>query len=100
MGKRVDRPGRARRAPSPDKRGKKRLDRMTRRHMIALQKLLVGALLACALSPRATSSAYGGAAHAKWEAGTCTGTELTVPNCEYTSPPSVFYTQAAGHPSW
>jgi hypothetical protein len=73
---------------------------MMHRHPIAVQKLLVGALLACALSPLAASSAFGWAPPAKWEAGTCNGTQLTVKNCEYTSPQSVFYTQAAGHPSW
>jgi hypothetical protein len=61
---------------------------------------LAGVLLACALSALAASSAFGWAPPAKWEAGTCNGTQLEVKNCEYTSPPSVFYTQAAGHPSW
>jgi hypothetical protein len=73
---------------------------MTHRRLIAVQKPLVGALLACALSALAASSAFGWAPPAKWEAGTCNGTQLEVKNCEYTSPPSVFYTQAAGHPSW
>ncbi len=36
----------------------------------------------------------------QWEAGTCTGNQVEVKSCEYTSPPSVFYTQAAGHPPW
>lgn len=73
---------------------------MTHRRLIAVQKPLISALLACALSALAASSAFGWAPPPKWEAGTCNGTQLTVKNCEYTSPPSVFYTQAAGHPSW
>ncbi len=37
---------------------------------------------------------------AKWEAGTCNGNMATVKECEYTSAPGAFFTQAAGHPPW
>jgi hypothetical protein len=57
------------------------------------------AAAALALVGLAASSAYGWGA-AKWEAGTCEGTEITVKKCEYVSPPSEFFTQAAGHPPW
>jgi hypothetical protein len=56
-------------------------------------------LAALGLLAVAASSAYGWGA-ATWEAGTCEGTELSVKNCEYVSPPSEFFTQAAGHPPW
>jgi hypothetical protein len=59
----------------------------------------VCALLTCALLAVVASSAYGWGA-AKWEAGTCKGTEVSVKNCEYASPPSEFFEQAAGHPPW
>jgi hypothetical protein len=57
---------------------------------------LLSALTTVGLAPTA-QAAFG---VAKWEAGTCEGTEATVKNCEYTSPPSAFYTHAAGHPPW
>ncbi len=63
--------------------------------------MLVCGLLACALLAGTAVSAYGAwGPPAKWEAGTCNGNQLEVKSCEYTSPTSVFYTQAAGHPSW
>jgi hypothetical protein len=68
------------------------------RHAARIASL--GTLLVCGLVALAASSAFGWAPPAKWEAGTCNGTQLTVKNCEYTSPTSVFYTQAAGHPPW
>jgi hypothetical protein len=60
------------------------------------------ALLALAsfvlLAPSA--QAAGNLGVAVWEAGTCTGTEATVPaECKYSNS-SAFYTQAAGHPPW
>ncbi len=58
--------------------------------------LLVGAILAVA-APAAQAAGFG---VAKFEAGTCNGNEAEVKSCEYTSPHSVFYTQAAGHPPW
>jgi hypothetical protein len=42
-----------------------------------------------------TAAAQAGFGIAKWEAGTCI---TDTPECEYTSPESQFYTQAAGHP--
>ena len=37
---------------------------------------------------------------ATWEAGTCTGSEASVPaECKYSNP-GAFYTQSAGHPPW
>lgn len=55
------------------------------------------AILALALS---ASAAWAGFGVSKWEAGTCNGSEAEVQSCEYTSPHSMFYTQAAGHPPW
>jgi hypothetical protein len=49
----------------------------------------IGALAAVA---PAAQAAFG---PESFEAGTCLAT-----SCEYTSPPSAFYTQAAGHPPW
>ncbi|MHB8532382.1 MAG: hypothetical protein ACYDC2_06650, partial [Solirubrobacteraceae bacterium] len=64
-------------------------------------KLFVCALLACALLAFAAASAYGAwGPPATWEAGTCNGNQVEVKSCEYTSPASAFYTQAAGHPPW
>lgn len=62
-------------------------------------------LLALACSPAAlalapTAHAAGALGIAKWEAGTCNGTEAEVKECRYTSPHSAFYTQSAGHPPW
>ncbi len=54
--------------------------------------LLTGAL--------ATAAQAAGLGIAKWEAGTCTGSETQVKECKYSSPHTAFYTQAAGHPPW
>jgi hypothetical protein len=51
------------------------------------------ALFAAALTPVAQASF--GVTEDHFEAGTCLET-----SCEYTSPHSAFYTQAAGHPPW
>ena len=37
---------------------------------------------------------------AKWEAGTCNGSEAEVKECKYSDSHSAFYTQSAGHPPW
>ena len=55
-------------------------------------------LAAAMLAPAA--HAAGSLELAKWEAGTCNGSELEVKECKYSSPHSAFYTQAAGHPPW
>ena len=55
------------------------------------------AMFATALVPTAQAAGFG---VAKFEAGTCNGNETEVKSCEYTSPTSAFYTQAAGHPPW
>ncbi len=64
----------------------------------AVRGTLLGALIAAA----SMAGAYAPAAQASFgvvknhfEAGTC-----NVRSCEYTSPTSEFYTQAAGHPEW
>ena len=66
----------------------------------AVRRASLGTLVLCGLVAIAASSAFGWAPPAKWEAGTCNGTQVTVKNCEYHSEPSAFYTQAAGHPPW
>jgi len=60
--------------------------------------VLALALLLAGVS--ATAARAGGLGIAKWEAGTCSGSEAQVKSCEYSSPHSAFYTQAAGHPPW
>jgi hypothetical protein len=57
------------------------------------------ALFAMVLAPAAQAAGFG-IEKGKFEAGTCNGNETEVKSCEYTSPPSAFYTQAAGHPPW
>src|SRR5690242_18752240 len=59
---------------------------------------LVCCIGAAGLAP--TAHAAGSLGIAKWEAGTCNGTEAEVKECRYSSPHSEFYTQAAGHPPW
>lgn len=54
--------------------------------------LLMGTILAALAAPAPTSAAEFGIS--KWEAGTCTDSECTE------SKPSLFYTQAAGHPPY
>jgi hypothetical protein len=54
--------------------------------------LLTGAIVA--VSAPAAQAAFG-VVESNFEAGTC-----NVRGCEYTSPRSEFYTQAAGHPEW
>ena len=67
----------------------------------AARRASLGTLASIALFALASSSAYGAwGPPAKWEAGTCNGNQVEVKSCEYTSPASVFYTQAAGHPPW
>jgi hypothetical protein len=60
--------------------------------------MLLCCLAVTLLAPDA--HAAGSLGVAKWEAGTCTGSELQVKECKYSSPHSAFYTQAAGHPPW
>jgi hypothetical protein len=56
------------------------------------------ALAAIALLAPAAQAAFGPEA---FEAGTCNGVGAgKEPSCTYGSAPSVFYTQAAGHPEW
>ncbi len=57
-------------------------------------------VLACvaALAPAALGA--GSLGIAKWEAGTCNGSQAEVKSCEYSSPHNAFYTQSAGHPPW
>lgn len=62
---------------------------MTRRSGV-LGAMLIIAALALTLAPSTASAAFG---VAKWEAGTC-----NAPNCNYSSPESVFFTQLGGRP--
>lgn len=70
---------------------------MKGRHGTALL-LLLACLTVASLAPDA--NAAGSLGVAKWEAGTCTGSEAQVKECKCSSPHSDFYTQAAGHPPW
>jgi hypothetical protein len=63
----------------------------------SLGALVSAALVAAVLAPAAWAAGFG---VEKFEAGTCNGNETEVKSCEYISPPSAFYTQAAGHPPW
>ncbi len=67
------------------------------RFAMALGALVSVAMFATMLIPTAQAAGFG---VAKFEAGTCNGSEAQVKECEYTSPHSAFYTQAAGHPPW
>jgi hypothetical protein len=64
--------------------------------MASLGTMVSVALLGVLMAP----AAQAGFGVAKFEAGTCNGTEIQVKECEYTSPHSAFFTQAAGHPPW
>ena len=63
---------------------------------VTLGALASAVLFVGGLTP-AAQAAFG---VAKFEAGTCNGNMAQVKACEYTSPPSAFFTQAAGHPPW
>ncbi len=58
---------------------------------------LASVILLAGAPPAAHGAGFG---IAKWEAGTCNGNMAQVKACEYTSPHSAFFTQAAGHPPW
>jgi hypothetical protein len=64
-----------------------------------LGALASAALFAMVLAPASQAAGFG-IEKEKFEAGTCNGNETEVKSCEYTSAPSAFYTQAAGHPPW
>jgi hypothetical protein len=66
------------------------------------RRFALAALLACATAAALAPAAHaaGSLGIAKWEAGTCNGSETEVKECTYSSPHSAFYTQAAGHPPW
>jgi hypothetical protein len=66
-------------------------------HVVLLMTLASAGLSAGAFAPAAQGAGFG---IAQWEAGTCNGNMAQVKECEYTSPHSAFYTQAAGHPPW
>jgi hypothetical protein len=72
---------------------------MKTRRRCALFTLAV-CMLGAAVLASAAQADFGFEGNGKWEAGTCKGTKVQVKNCEYVSPPSSFYTQAAGHPPW
>lgn len=67
-------------------------------HRWTVLPMLLCCLAVAALAPDA--HAAGSLGIAKWEAGTCAGSETQVKECKYSSPHSAFYTQAAGHPPW
>ncbi|HEY2478745.1 MAG TPA: hypothetical protein VGI17_08430 [Solirubrobacterales bacterium] len=62
---------------------------------IAAAPALVALLLAAFGASEASAIGIG-----KWEAGTCTTDATPAVQCEYSSPPATFYTQAAGHPNF
>src|ERR1700760_2650118 len=67
---------------------------------IPVKALAVAALLTTLLILPVTAQAAGSLGVSVWEAGTCTGSEASVPTeCKYSNP-NAFYTQAAGHPPW
>jgi hypothetical protein len=72
---------------------------MRKRRWNVLPMLLCCACAAVAMLASGAHAA-GSLGIAKWEAGTCNGSEAEVKSCKYASPTSAFYTQAAGHPPW
>src|SRR5947209_3050540 len=68
--------------------------------LAALAALAMAAVPAYAWVGAGVAQAAGSLGVAKWEAGTCNGSEVEVKECKYSSPHSAFYTQAAGHPPW
>jgi hypothetical protein len=66
----------------------------------SIRRVALVASLAGAVMLSLNGSALGAFGVKRWEAGTCNGSEAQVKSCEYTSPHSAFYTQAAGHPPW
>jgi hypothetical protein len=66
----------------------------------SIRRVALVASLAGAVMLSLSGSALGAFGVKRWEAGTCNGSEAQVTSCEYTSPHSAFYTQAAGHPPW
>jgi hypothetical protein len=71
--------------------------RQAARFAMLLGALASTVMFATVLAPAAQAAEFG---VEKFEAGTCNGNETEVKSCEYTSPSSAFYTQAAGHPPW
>jgi hypothetical protein len=68
--------------------------------LIPVRAIAVAALLTALLIMPVAAHAAGSLGVATWEAGTCTGSESSVPTeCKYSNP-GAFYTQAAGHPPW
>jgi hypothetical protein len=67
---------------------------------ISVRAIAVAALSSAVLILPVAAHAAGSLGVATWEAGTCTGSESSVPTeCKYSNP-GAFYTQAAGHPPW
>jgi hypothetical protein len=67
---------------------------------ISVKVIAVAALLTALLILPVAAHAAGSLGVATWEAGTCTGSEASVPaECKYSNP-GAFYTQSAGHPPW
>jgi len=62
--------------------------------------VMFACICASVLVSAPAADAAGSLGLAKWEAGTCNGSELQVKECEYSSEHSEFFTQAAGHPPW
>jgi hypothetical protein len=58
-------------------------------------RLTVAVALAALIAAFAAPAAFAGFGPSVFEAGTC-----NAKGCEYSNPPSAFYTQAAGHPEW
>ena len=67
---------------------------------LSVKAIAVAALLSSLLILPVAAHAAGSLGVATWEAGTCTGSEASVPaECKYSNP-NAFYTQSAGHPPW
>jgi hypothetical protein len=67
---------------------------------ISVRAIVLAALLTSLLALPVAAHAAGSLGVSVWEAGTCTGSEASVPaECKYSNP-GAFYTQSAGHPPW
>jgi hypothetical protein len=63
------------------------------RNLLGVSAAMALVVLMLAVGVSSASAAFG---VSKWEAGVCAS---NVPECNYASPPSQFFTQAAGHPA-
>lgn len=73
--------------------------RRNARNSVVVAALVASAFLLLAAFGAGTASAIT-IEEGKWQAGTCTTNAEPTPECNYASPPSSMYTQAAGHPNF